>query len=213
MKKILVVAAHPDDEILGCGGTIAKHTNNGDDVHVLILAEGITSRGSVDGLPELRTVAEKANRFLGASVSFRDFPDNKMDSVPLLDVVKEVEKVIQDIQPEVVYTHYENDLNVDHQITYQAVMTACRPLPDSIVKTILSFEVPSSTEWGTGFCPNWFVEIDIHKKIHALRFYEMEMRKLPHPRSYEAVEYLAKWRGASVGVRGAEAFMLRRRLV
>ncbi len=211
--NVAVIAAHPDDEILGCGGTIAKHANNGDTVRVLILAEGITSRGSVDGLPELRTAAGKANRFLGASVSFHDFPDNKMDSVPLLDVVKEVEKFMQDIQPEVVYTHFENDLNIDHTITYRAVMTACRPLPGSTAKTILSFEVPSSTEWGTGFSPNWFVEIDTRKKIQALQFYGMEMRDFPHPRSFSAVEHLAKWRGASVGVPEAEAFMLRRNLL
>ena len=210
--NILVVAAHPDDEILGCGGTIARHVQDGDDVHVVILSEGITSRGTREGVDELIGAATKAHKLMGSIVSHYDFPDNRMDEIPLLDVVKVVEPAIQIVQPEIVYTHHGGDLNIDHRVTHKAVMTACRPLPGSMVKTVLCFEVPSSTEWGESFVPNWFVGIDLDKKIEALRAYDAEMREYPHPRSYLAVKYLAQWRGATAGVEAAEAFMLGRNI-
>ncbi len=214
MNKILVVVAHPDDEILGCGGTIAKHVKAGDEVYTLMLAEGIISRDTRDGLSELNKAAKQANKYLGVKrLKMLSLPDNKMDCIPLLDVVKEVEREIQRIKPEVVYTHHKGDLNIDHRITYQAVITASRPLPGMTVKSILLFEVPSSTEWGDEFIPNYFVEIDIKKKIEALQFYESEMREHPHSRSYRAVEMLAGWRGATVGVNAAEGFVIERMIV
>lgn len=233
-KKILVIAAHPDDEILGCGGTIARHTANGDHVHILIMAEGITSRDNSrntkdrsNELIELAQTARRAGKSIGAvAVELLSFPDNRMDSVPLLDVVKDVEKRINKIQPSIVYTHHIGDVNVDHQIVHKAVVTACRPTPWQCVKTLLFFEIASSTEWQpagvvTEFTPNWFENIDtpamdgktcLEKKMEALEIYTCEMRNFPHSRSIKALNYLARWRGASVGLNAAEAFVLGRKI-
>lgn len=226
-KKILVVAAHPDDEILGCGGTIAKHACAGDEVHVVIMAEGVTSRSQQRSpdlhrqeLGGLADVARKANALLGAvSVTLHGLPDNRMDSLDRLDVIKLVEEEIGRVQPEVVYTHHIGDLNIDHRIIHESVLTACRPQPLSPVKTVLFFEVPSSTEWmpatsAPHFGPNWFVDISdtLELKLKALDCYQSEMRPWPHARSVQALEHLARWRGASVGMEAAEAFVLGRRL-
>ena len=140
-----------------------------------------------------------------------------MDSIDLLDVVKSIEERIKNLKPEMVVTHHEGDLNIDHQITHQSVITACRPQPGQTVKRILAFEVPSSTEWQSPtynqpFIPNWFEDISdtFELKIKALESYQSEMREWPHARSFRAVKHLARWRGASVGCKAAEAFMLNR---
>ena len=228
MKQILVIAAHPDDEVLGCGGTIANHICNGNEVHVLILAEGMTSRddtrdrkGREKDITKLKDMANEAHKILGtSSTKLLDFPDNRMDSVDLLDVIKVIENEINEINPEIIYTHHSNDLNADHRITHQAVFTACRPEPGAIVKQLYSFEVPSSSEWqdrlkGSQFMPNTFVNISntLELKLAALKAYESEMKPWPHSRSIQAIEYLARWRGASAGFEAAEAFSLSRNLV
>ena len=227
-KKILVVAAHPDDEILGCGGTIASHARAGDEVHVVILAEGSTSRSSrrdplahAAEINALRDVAHKANAMLGtASVTLHSLPDNRMDSIDRLDVIKSIETELARIGPSTVYTHHAGDLNIDHRIVHESVLTACRPKPGQAVQTLLFFEVPSSTEWMPGssapfFAPNWFNDISdtLTLKLQALECYQSEMCAWPHARSIRALENLARWRGASVGVEAAEAFMLGRRIV
>jgi LmbE family N-acetylglucosaminyl deacetylase len=219
-NQILIVAAHPDDEALGCGGAIARHVAAGDSIAALFLADGETSRGTGGGLSSRREAARKAAKILGFEAQhFLDFPDNRLDSVPLLDVVRAVEAVLAAIRPNMIYTHHAGDLNVDHRIAQQAVLTACRPLAGSSVERILAFEVPSSTEWsapGVGplFAPNVFVDIAefLPKKLAALAAYADEMRPFPHPRSIEAVGALARWRGASAGMAAAEAFMLVRDL-
>ncbi|HEV3104181.1 MAG TPA: PIG-L deacetylase family protein [Trinickia sp.] len=225
MKKeaILVVAAHPDDEVLGCGGTIAAHAARGDDVHVAILAQGLTSRGAATQaeFDRLHAAAAQARAILGAAtLALHEFPDNRMDTVALLDVVKVVEALIEQYRPAIVYTHFASDLNVDHRITHEAVVTACRPLPGHPVERVLCFEVPSSTEWlpassGHPFVPNWFssIESTLDKKLAALNAYAGEMRSFPHPRSLEAVKHLAAWRGASAGLVAAEAFVLARQRI
>jgi len=228
MKKVLVIAAHPDDEVLGCGATIARHVHLGDEVHVVILAEGATSRQEkrdrcqrLSELSQLAEAAHKAKEILGVkTLNLHDFPDNRMDSVDLLDVVKTVEAHIDSIKPDVVYTHHAGDLNIDHRRTHDAVVTACRPQPQQPVSTILFFEVLSSTEWQTPgsappFMPNWFVDVSatLNFKLKALQAYESEMRLWPHIRSIEAVKYLARWRGASIGVEAAEAFVVGRNLI
>ena len=225
--NILVVAAHPDDEVLGCGGAIAKHTQNGDQVHILILAEGATSRNLerdrqlfASELSTLETAAHQASKILGVdSLFLYDFPDNRMDSCDLLDIIKVIEQAIDQYQPQIVYTHHAGDVNIDHQLIHRATVTACRPIPNQSVQTLLFFEIPSSTEWQTSgsalpFIPNWFVDISetLECKLKALEIYESEMRPYPHPRSLEAVEYLARWRGATIGVKAAEAFILGRNL-
>lgn len=225
--EVLVVAAHPDDEVLGCGGTIARHSDAGDRVHVLIVVEGSTSRQLMrdrdknrDELSVLAQAAQHAATILGAhGVELLDFPDNRLDSVDRLDLVKKIEERIVKYQPQVVYVHHAGDVNVDHRRLHEAVVTSCRPTPGHVVKRLLSFEVASSTEWqppGSApvFQPNWFVDISSQwqRKQEALLAYTSEMRNWPHARSLEAVEHLARWRGAQVGVEAAEAFCLLRQL-
>ncbi len=222
--RVLVFAAHPDDEVLGCGGSIARHIIEGNEVAVEILAEGITSRGDtlpnaegLESLEQLRLAAERANRVLGVkSLRLHGLPDNRLDTVPLLDVVKRVESAVAEFEPAIVYTHHGGDLNVDHEVVNRAVLTACRPSPQTPVRTVLGFEVPSSTEWRPGFAtrfaPTWFVDISrtLDMKLAALEAYASEMRAWPHARSLESVRSLALWRGATVGVEAAESFDLLR---
>lgn len=225
MNVALVIAAHPDDEVLGCGATIARLTDEGWAVHVVILAEGATSRTTkrdlslhVEELSELEKCAEMANKILGSkSVKLLSLPDNRMDGMELLDVVKIVEAEITCHRPTMVLTHHAGDVNVDHGVIHDAVIAACRPQPSHSVKTLLFFEVPSSTEWrpsasGMQFAPNIFYDItdSIDRKLKALNAYAPEMRAFPHPRSIYAVEHLARWRGATIGCEAAEAFMLGR---
>jgi LmbE family N-acetylglucosaminyl deacetylase len=227
-KVVAVIVAHPDDEILGCGGTIASHVTQGDQVHVFILAEGLTSREKVrdlkkmdQALNELRNTAQMANDLLGVStLHMNQFPDNRMDSIDRLDIIKSVEDFINQYKPSIVYTHHAGDLNIDHRLIHEAVVTACRPMPNAQIETLLFFEVASSTEWQTPgssffFTPNWYVDITktLILKLKALEIYQSEMRPWPHARSLSALEYLAKWRGANIGVSAAEAFMLGRRCV
>lgn len=199
MNNVLVIAAHPDDEVLGCGGTIARHVEQGDNVSVVILAEGLTSRDERrdcqkrrDALEELKSAAAKANQLLGVqSLVLEALPDNRMDSCDLLDIVKQVELHIERVRPAIVYTHFYGDLNIDHRLAFQAVMTACRPAAASCPARLLCFEVPSSTEWQLAshnvFQPNWFVDISrtLERKMAALEAYATEMKPWPHPRSPE----------------------------
>lgn len=223
-SPVLVVAAHPDDEVLGCGGTIAKYALEGRPVHVLLLADGESSRESSKdlGFGELiktrNSSAEKAAELLGvSSLKICGFPDNRLDSVDILDLVKVIEQSIRDILPGTVFAHHYGDVNVDHRRVHEGVLAACRPQPGHCVKELFFFEIPSSTEWrtpnsATAFVPNYFVNIEkfIDSKKEALMAYATEMREFPHPRSIKAVEALAQWRGATVGTLAAEAFMVGR---
>jgi LmbE family N-acetylglucosaminyl deacetylase len=220
-KHVLVVAAHADDEALGCGGTIARHVEAGDRVEVVFIADGVSARlGSADeDLARRLQATENARQILGiGKTRFLGLPDNKLDSVPLLNIVQPLEAVIQEFLPEVVYTHHYGDLNVDHRLTHQAVMTACRPLPSASVREILVFEVLSSTEWGgagaAAFVPNYFVDVSttLDTKLRALDAYSLEMREPPHTRSMAHVKSLAQHHGHCVGVEAAEAFMVIRRI-
>ena len=225
MNRILIVAAHPDDEVLGCGGTIARHADEGDQVQVLIVAEGATSRlkhrdrlQAGYELSVLAQAAQAAGSILGAAgVELLDLPDNRLDSLDRLDLIKQIENRIDHYRPEVVYVHHSGDVNVDHRRLHEAVITACRPMPGQVVQKLLSYEVASSTEWqptgsAPAFQPNWFVNISKQwkRKRQALEVYSSEMRAWPHARSLEAVEHLARWRGAQIGVEAAEAFFLLR---
>ena len=220
-KQILVVAAHSDDEVLGCAGTIVRHINAGDKVHLLFMTDGVGSRLGVNISVNSRILAaENSAKILGVtSVENLDFPDNRMDEVALLDIVQSLEGVIYKIKPDVVYTHHLGDLNIDHQITHKAVITACRPQPEFSVKEIYAFEVLSSTGWNSStienvFIPNTFVDITRvwKKKTDALHCYNNELRDFPHARSYKGVETLAIYRGVSIGVEYAEAFNLERKI-
>ena len=218
VKRVLVVAAHPDDEVLGCGGTIARHVGKGERVQVLFVADGVSSRGNQEGILGRCDAARKACRILGAGEpDFLSLPDNRLDDLPLLEVVQKIEEYLASFNPQVIYTHHSGDLNVDHTVVHRAVMTSCRPQPGCSVREIYSFEVLSSTGWlphnnGGSFQPNFFVDISatLKSKISALRAYDMEMRPFPHSRSYDSVEYLARCRGVAVGMEAAEAFMVER---
>lgn len=219
-KRILVVAAHPDDEALGCGGTIAKHVENGDEVHQMFMTNGVGARDPSGNASEVirNIAAESAASILGVtSTTYAEFPDNRMDTIAMLDIVQAVEAVVQKIQPTIVYTHFAGDLNVDHQTVNRATLTACRPLPTSPVKKIYAFEVLSSTEWGCGsesFSPKHTVDISkqFDRKNSALLAYCEEMHPSPYARSMKNVESLARFRGHSVGFQFGEAFELLRSL-
>lgn len=223
-RRILIVAAHPDDEVLGCGGTIARHVALGDVVRILLLADGVGGRlqaAEPEAVIERSKAARNAAATMGADAPILlGWPDNRLDRMELLDMIQPLEKVIREFKPSTIYTHHGGDLNVDHRLTHQAVLTACRPQPEGPVTRLLTFEIPSSTEWssasiGAPFCPNWFVDIStvIDQKMAALRCYGEELRSFPHARSLEGIEALARLRGSSCGVPAAEAFMLIREIV
>ena len=213
-KKVLIVAAHPDDEVLGCFGTVARLIKEGYEAYTLILGEGKTSRESGNTKSELATLREEineANESIGIKQVFIDsFPDNRFDSVDLLDIVKVISKVKEDVQPDIIFTHYEHDLNIDHRLTYQAVITATRPMADECVKEIYSFEILSSTEWNypLSFSPDTYFDISdtIESKITAMQAYISELREYPHPRSLEGIRLNARYRGMQVGKEYVEAF-------
>lgn len=217
-KRILIVAAHPDDEVLGCFGTAARLIKEGYEAYTLILGEGKTSRdeerivkNKQDEIEILNTEIKKANDIIGIKKVFvESFPDNRFDSVDLLDIIKAISKVKDEIRPEIIFTHYEHDLNIDHQLTYKAVITATRPMIDECVKEIYSFEVLSSTEWNypLSFSPDTFFDISdtLNLKIEAMKEYSSELCDYPHPRSLEGIELNAKYNGLRVGREYIEVF-------
>lgn len=226
-KTVLVIAAHPDDEVLGCGGAMLRHSQEGDEVFVIIAAEGFTSRQkernrekASNELNNLIVSANKSSEILGVNgIEFLELPDNRLDSIDRLDLIKLIEEKISKYKPEIVYTHHSGDVNVDHRRLYEATITACRPMPGNKVKKILTYEVLSSTDWQPKgayeyFQPNFFVDISrqFQKKIQALNVYSSEMRPWPHSRSVKAIEHLAKLRGSQVGREAVEAFNLIREI-
>jgi LmbE family N-acetylglucosaminyl deacetylase len=214
----MVIAAHPDDEILGCGATVNKCTKNGAEVSALILSTGIASRGicNKDEIKKLRQNAKKAADIIGyKKIEFEDFPDNQMDSVCLLDVIKKINYHADMFKPNVIFTHHHGDLNIDHRVTFKAVITAFRPLSNCAVNAILCFETPSSTEWNfpyykSVFSPNIFINVEenISDKVEALNCYESEIRTAPHPRSPELITAIARRWGSVIDLKYAEAFEL-----
>ena len=224
--KILVVAAHPDDEVLGCGGTISRLSGEGHELYALILGEGITSRHperKQEDSPlinSLQNSCKKSADSLGVKKVFLyQLPDNRFDTVPILDIIKIIEESVNRIEPRAIYTHHGGDLNIDHVITHRGVMTAVRPMESCMVEDIYAFEIASSTEWSFQqfepvFKPNVFINITdtIDAKIAAMRYYENEIRSFPHPRSPEALRISAQRWGSVIGVECAEAFELIRSL-
>ena len=223
MKRVLIVVAHPDDEVLGCGGTIAKLVDQNCRVKVIFLSDGESSRLNKKSLKKnnyRRNCAIKAMKVLGVKdYIFDDFPDNEFDKISLLTITKKIESEVKRFNPDTIFTHHNGDLNIDHQITSKAVLTACRPKIKNNVKLILFFEILSSTEWNVVskknlFNPNWYEDITkyIKIKIRAIKCYKSELRKSPHSRSIETLKALSIFRGSSSGVHNAEAFQLGRKI-
>ena len=217
-KKILIVVAHPDDEVLGCFGTVARLIKEGYEAYTLILGEGKTSRdekrvveNKKDEIEILNSEIKRANDTIGIKKTFiYNFADNRFDSVDLLDIVKVISKVKEEIKPDIIFTHYENDLNIDHTITYKAVLTATRPMKNECVKEIYSFEILSSTEWNypISFSPDVYFDIEdfIDIKLEAMKKYYSELCEYPHPRSLEGIKLNAQYNGMRVGEKYVEAF-------
>lgn len=225
MKNILVFAAHPDDELLGVGGTVRRFVNEGATARAVILAEGLTSRKASRGdtdrseLLTLQADARRAAAIIGySSIDFCGLPDNRMDSMDLLDIIKMVSKYVETYKPDTVFTHHHGDLNIDHRLTCEAVLTACRPVGNYCVKRIYVFETPSSTEWNYNytepFKPNVYVDVSdtLEAKIRGMACYRTESTVYPHPRSAEALRALGRYRGSNAGVDMAEAFRLLREI-
>ena len=221
--KILVIAAHFDDEVYGCGGTIAKLVNKGHEIYACVLTDSCSSQykdNAHEMIAQKKAESEEVNKILGIKKTYTfDFPDMQLDTVPHVELNKAIEQCVIEIKPDVIYTHHGGDVNKDHRLVFESTMVAVRPMEDSSVKRVLCFEVPSSTEWapptlGNMFAPNVFVDIEdvIDKKINAIKAYNSELREYPHPRSVENVINQAYFRGASVGLKAAESFMLIREI-
>ena len=219
-KNILVVSAHPDDEVLGLGGTLKHHTVIGDSVSILIIASIGSTRYDKKTIQLIKNSALKSANHLGIDdVRFSDLNDQMLDSLPLITITKQIEKVINDVKPHIIYTHHFGDINRDHQIVHDATLTAARPYSTPFVEKIISYETPSSTEWSNTsiekcFTPNMFTDISIflEDKLKAVSEYSTELQPYPHPRSLEALENRAKYWGSIIGVRAAEPFVLVREL-
>lgn len=219
--NVMAIVAHPDDEIIGVGGALRKHVKNGDNVHVLILGDGKTSREIVTDknrtsvLSASEDETKRALNILGISNYQRlSFPDNKFDSFPLLDIVKKVSSFISAIKPSIVYTHHFGDLNIDHKKTFEATIIACRPIELDIEK-ILLFETLSSTEMSGPqikdvFLPNYFIGIEneLDDKLNAMSQYASELHDFPHPRSITTIRENSHVWGSKVNLKAAEAFVL-----
>jgi LmbE family N-acetylglucosaminyl deacetylase len=214
-ETVLVIAAHPDDELLGTAGTLKRLVDQGNRVISII-----TANGRKEEAHHIQKLARKANKEVGINeVIFLEHRNLELEMIPLHLFTKEIEKLINIYQPAKIFTHHYGDVNRDHQITFQAVLTAVRPLPNSQPIELITFETVSSSEWNTQtndkqFKPNYYVDVSstIDVKIASLKHYDVEMRDFPHPRSYEGVRHLARVRGMTVGVPYAEAFEVIRRV-
>jgi LmbE family N-acetylglucosaminyl deacetylase len=229
-KKILLVVAHPDDEVLGPGATMHRLIKDyGCVVRAVILGEGITSRSDTRNLEEWheqlkvhKANIETARRYIGyESVGVYDFPDNRFDSIALLDIIKVIETEKAEFNPDFIFTHHGGDVNVDHQKTFEAVITATRPMAHEKTSSIITFETMSGTEWRASsdpkqFIPNLFFEVSeqaLVAKIKAMESYEFERRPYPHPRSPEALRIRAQMWGVANGLAFAEAFQIIRSVI
>jgi len=219
--SVLVIAPHPDDEVLGCGGTIAKHTRAGYDVYLCIVTKGYTPDWSEEFLRKRPNEIEKVGKILGISKTyFLAFPTVKLDTIPQKELNDSFVQVVNEVKPEVVYIPHRGDVNKDHRLVFDAAIVATRPKPDSPIKTLLSYEILSETEWAAPFPQNTFIPnvyMDISEtleiKLKAMSEYKSELKEYPHPRSLESISALAKLRGSSIGVKAAEAFMLVREIL
>jgi len=204
----LVIAAHPDDEVLGMGGTIKKLSYD-NEIHLCIITEGASAQYSDKKMIQKRKKScEKSSGIIGISkIHFLDFPDMKLDTISHLDINRQLEEIMNDFRPEIVFTTPSQDLNKDHELTFKSTLVAARPY-SGYVKKILSYELPGTVN--SQFNPNTYVDISefISTKINAFKQYSSEVRKFPHPRSIKSIESLSIVRGVECGKNRAEAFQL-----
>ena len=218
--NILVIATHPDDEVLGCGGAILRHASRGDRVDVVVVTRGAPDLYAEDQVKALRKELDSAHAILGVSaVHFLDFPAPKLDLVPAHELADALGAQILSIRPSVVYIPHRGDLHSDHRSVFGAALVAARPVGNPVVRRVLSYETLSETEWAApvaedAFLPSVFIDITgfLEKKQQALAAYRSQLKDFPHPRSLQAVEALARLRGSTAGVGAAEAFQLIREI-
>jgi|SRR3989344_4296501 len=217
--KILVIAPHPDDEVLGCGGTIKKHSNSGDEVYLCVVTKPYTPDWSEEYISQKPKEAKKSSEILGIKeIFFLDQPTVKLDTVGQKKLNDLISEIIRKVEPEVLYIPFFGDINKDHRLVSEACLVAVRPRPSSFIKKVLAYEVRSETDWGRGvfepFIPNVFVDVSdaIDEKIKAMSCYKTQLKEWPHPRSLEGIKIFSKARGMEAGLEYAEAFMLLRQV-
>lgn len=219
--RVVVIAAHPDDELLGAGGTLARHVRDGDEVHAIVVADGAGSRYPAELVSSLEKQARRAGEVIGfTSLQFLQLPDQRLDTIPLIELTQRLEGVLDEIGPDTVYTHFPEDVNTDHGLVARGAWTACRPYARPRVRKFAVFETPSSTEWawsmpGTDFLPSLFVDVTdtLEAKIAAMECYETELRDYPHPRSSRALRERAAYWGSHIGRQAAEPFIVLREVI
>lgn len=219
--NILVIAPHPDDEVLGCGGTMAKHTSDGDEVYLCVVTKTYPPDWPEGEIRKRRNEVLRANTILGIKKTyFLDLPTVKLDTIPQKELNEAIAQVVNKLQPEIVYIPHGGDVNSDHRLVFEAAMVATRPRPALAIRKVLCYEVLSETEWAApfaenAFMPNVYVDISevLETKLKAMSEYKSELKEFPHPRSLESISALAKIRGATVGVEAAEAFRLIREIL
>lgn len=216
--RVAVIAAHPDDELLGAGGTLARHVRDGEEVHAIVVADGAGSRYPAELIATLEKQAHRAAEIIGfTSLQFLSLPDQRLDTVPLIELTQRLEGVLDEIAPITVYTHFPEDVNDDHRVVARCAWTACRPYARPELRKFAVFQTPSSTEWawpmpGTEFRPNLFVDVSdtLETKIAAMECYATELRDYPHPRSSRALREHAAYWGSRIGRLAAEPFTVLR---
>lgn len=217
--KILVIAAHPDDEVMGVGGTIAKYVKNGAEVFLCVVTKAYPPDWSERIIREKRKEVLKASKILGIKdVRFLDLPTVKLDTVPQKELNERISRYVEEIRPEIVFVPHRGDLHKDHRLVFESAMVAVRPVPNCLIKKVLSYELPSSTEWTpspeNAFIPNLYVDISdtLERKIKAMSVYKTELKRYPHPRSLKSIQIYAEKRGMEAGLKAAEAFVLIREI-
>jgi len=223
MDRVLIISAHPDDDILGCGGYLSKHRNSNVQIKVIFIAEGTSCRFENNELKDPHVISAiqdrnncgmKALSYLGVeNYQFYNLPCGRLDTIPIIEINKIIENEIKLFKPDTIFTHSDCDVNNDHRTINRSTMMATRPVPNSTIKSIFAYEVPSSTEWSfdVAFTPNWFVPFsrqNLDEKVNALLYYESEVKPYPFPRSDVGLITNARYRGKQIGVEYAEAFKL-----